>query len=192
MGLSEPESPPRTYATWDPASKSAKVSLAAGNLQQTNFGGGWNRANATITKSTGKWYWEISITSLGNDMRTAVGATLVSSNKDSVYAPAYWNSLSSDMSTRSSFFWGDNAYQHYGQAFGVGSTVSVLLDLDSHSIQFYRDCVDQGLAYSGLAAGEYTPFVTSPSSTRVTVTVANFGATAFRCPVPQGYNAGLF
>lgn len=55
----------RVYATWNPADKGGGVILLNGNrsvsLSTTPTDGGSVRS--TIGKSSGKWYWEVTVTS---------------------------------------------------------------------------------------------------------------------------------
>lgn len=183
---------PVTYATWDPTQRGTGVTLSSSNLQQANFGGGWNSARATMSKSSGKWYWEIAVNSIGNDKRVSIGAALISESLNNTVTPGYLSSNSSNASPPSKFVAPGWILSNYGQQYAAGNTVSVLLDLDSRSISFYMDCANQGVAPLSLAVGSYSPFVSSPSSSPSTVTTANFGATPFKCTVPAGYSAGLF
>lgn len=179
---------PATFATWDPLQKGSVV-LSNDNLTQANGGGGWSIARTTLGKSAGKWYWEIHVDSFGNDTRISIGAALGTSNLNSTHSPGYWRK-----------FWGESdsvftgaSVAPYGTSYTAGDTIGVLLDATSHTLRFYKNCVDQGPTNYELPPGTYYPFVTSASSTaNPTITTANFGATAFRCPVPSGYNAGMF
>lgn len=51
-----------TYATWNPADKGANITLSGGNLTATTSAFAWDAVRTTISKSTGKWYFEMSIT----------------------------------------------------------------------------------------------------------------------------------
>lgn len=67
MGISEaasstPPGPSLFYATWNPADKAALVTLSNGNLTAESSTTNWRSARSTISKTSGKWYWEITMT----------------------------------------------------------------------------------------------------------------------------------
>lgn len=49
-------------ATWDPANKSANITLSGGNLTATSTTTGPNNVKSTLSKSTGKYYSEHTVT----------------------------------------------------------------------------------------------------------------------------------
>ncbi len=51
-----------SFATLNPSDKGSAVTLSNSNLTAT-FSGGNGAVRATIGKSSGKWYWEIAVTS---------------------------------------------------------------------------------------------------------------------------------
>lgn len=51
-----------TYATWNPADKSADITLSLGNLKATQTTSSWDSVRSTIGKTSGKWYWEYTMT----------------------------------------------------------------------------------------------------------------------------------
>jgi hypothetical protein len=85
-------------ATLDPAFiLSSTVSLSAGNLRVTNGPGGNNVARSTAGHNTGKYYWEVTVTSVSNFMNgicsaNAVNNTYMSSdgNTAGLYGGSGW------------------------------------------------------------------------------------------------------
>lgn len=62
MASYPPPTPSVTYATWNPSDKSANVTLSNGNLTATiTANTAFYGARATIGKSSGKWYWEQTV-----------------------------------------------------------------------------------------------------------------------------------
>ena len=51
--------PPRTYPTWDPNTASSNLVLSNGDRTATH-NGGWAHARATVGRSSGRWYWEVT------------------------------------------------------------------------------------------------------------------------------------
>lgn len=83
--------PSYTYATWNPADKSAAHTLSGGNLVITNDSTGWASTRGTIGKSSGKPQFEVAITAnasgnviVGFGTATAPLGTFVGSTGESV------------------------------------------------------------------------------------------------------------
>lgn len=57
-----------TYPTWSATNKSSNITLSNGNLTFTGTAGQTGIGIATVGKSSGKWYWEITV-----DSASAVG-----------------------------------------------------------------------------------------------------------------------
>ncbi|RJS60102.1 SPRY domain-containing protein [Bacillus sp. PK3_68] len=137
---------------------------------------------ASEGKEIGKWYWEIDLINTGHSAIIGVyDATLplpssIYTNKKSRlvwgYVGSKWNGTSAP----------------YGQPFTDGDTLGIALDMDIGTIEFYKNGVNQGVAFSDLKTlGKVFPVFSSGSSS-VPVTVrANFGATPFKYPVPLGF-----
>ena len=169
-----------TYATWDPANKGANISLSGGNLIASSSAVGGVRS--TIGKSSGKWYWEYTATTASN-MINGVGNASAS-------LASYPGSDANGWGYRS--FNGDKANSStaaYGASYVTGDVIGVALDITSGTIEFYKNNVSQGVAFSGLSG---TIFAMCGSVSGSDVLTANFGATALTYTPPSGFNAGLY
>ena len=62
-----------TYATWNPSDKDASVTLSGGNLVASSTSASWAAVRSTISKSSGKWYWEYTVTAIGNGHTQGIG-----------------------------------------------------------------------------------------------------------------------
>jgi hypothetical protein len=51
-----------TYTTWNPDDKSANITLSDGNLTAETSSGGWNNVRSVLSVTTGKYYFEYTIT----------------------------------------------------------------------------------------------------------------------------------
>lgn len=178
-----------TYATWNPADKGGGVVLSNGNLSvtlsTTPTDGGSVRS--TIGKSSGKWYWEITVN--GGSAFSLPGVANASA---SVASSNYYASGVNGFGYYSS---NGNKYNNgpagaYGATCAPGDVIGVALDMTGGTLIFYKNGVSQGTAFTGLtgtyyaAEGNYT--------LNQAISTANFGATAFAFSVPSGYNAGLY
>ncbi|MBN3522258.1 SPRY domain-containing protein [Paenibacillus apiarius] len=167
--------------TWDAVNKGSAVVLSNGNLtaKVPNFN---NTVRATIGRSTGKWYWEITI-SVYNWLLIGIV------NKDA-------NLNSSNSSTQNVRFYWENGKKlpenvSYGKNFVVGDVISVLLNLDSGTLEFWKNGVSQGVSHTNIKSMEEVyPAVSAPqSATTESTVIANFGDTSFVHPIPQGFSS---
>lgn len=191
MLLAKKASASVTYATWDGTLKGSNTTLSGSNLVATmvtsqsvamaTIGG------STTGKSTGKWYWEITLTSNGGapsfgvmsgtscNLNTHVGAC---SNGYAYYylLGGWWHATTLDFNV---FSCGTLA---------AGDIIGIALDAGGNTITFYKNgtlCTPSAQTISG---GNYFPAVSSNVSTFT----ANFGASAFTYSVPSGYNSGYY
>jgi len=177
-----------TYATWDQSGTGSGVQLSNGNLT-VSLGGEF--VKSTISKITGKHYWELHIDSIQIDVAIGIGARS-SSGVDPTYTVG-WTSLGEHESWK---ILNGNA-QVYGDLYGAGDIVGVALDLDIGTIEYFLNGVSQGVAYSNLKvlapSGPWFAFLDESYGAGFNCTLtANFGASPFAYPVPNGYNPGLY
>ncbi|WP_027458668.1 SPRY domain-containing protein [Dechloromonas agitata] len=87
-----------------------------------------------------------------------------------------------------------SGYVPYGSPVYVnGDVIGVLLDMDSHTLEYSKNGVRQGVAFTGITARAYYPGVTKDANMKnLMVVEANFGQANFQYPVPAGFNAGLW
>ena len=137
---------------------------------------------ATIGVSSGKWYWETTVTALGGvypDLGI-LGSTQPFSDNTQTYIAGY----STGYAYRGSGDKGNNAsVVAYGAAYTTGDVIGTALDLDAGTITFYKNNVSQGVAYTGLS-GQFSPAWANYSSG---VFTANFGQRPFAYTPPTGF-----
>jgi hypothetical protein len=182
-----------TMATWNPSDKNAAVTLTNGNLSATNSVG--NRSvRATVGKSSGKWYWEIT-SAVGVNPQYIFGAGKATATlADHPGGDANgWGLSALAFASGGGKFTGGGGGVAYSPCtdtqFSINEVIGVALDMDAGTITIYRGGVSQGVMFSGLSGTIY-PMVSSAGATD-TVT-ANFGASAFTYSVPPGFHAGLW
>lgn len=173
--ISYPIASSPSYATWNPSDKGATTALSNGNLTTTQSGS--NSTRATIGKSSGKWYWETTITS-GVDATFGIGNISAST---ATY-------VGGDVNGYGFYQYNGNKLNNGSAAYGASSTagdkIGMALDMDNGTLGFYKNNVYQGTAYTGLSVTFY-PMIGSAASAGV-VDVTNFGATALTYPPPNG------
>jgi hypothetical protein len=164
--------------TWDSVNKGSGVTLSNGNLTATipNLN---NTVRATISRNSGKWYWEIKCDSLSNAMIGIVNSSAgVGTTYNSVNAMYYYYNGNKWNGTNGS----------YGASYTTGDIISVLLDLDNGTIEFWKNGVSQGVAFTNVKSlGDVFPAVTSGSASSGATLTANFGASPFVYEIPKGY-----
>jgi hypothetical protein len=170
------------YCTWNPLNI-AGGALSNGNLDLTNTGGG--RKVGTIGVSSGKWYWEVTITSAGDAM---VGI-MPPSNPASTGSANYLGGVAGEYG-----YYASNGQKYnnatatsYGATFTNGDVIGVALDLDAGTLIFYKNGVSQGTAFSSLT-GTFAPGVSAGGSSGASIT-ANFGQRPFAYTAPSGFKA---
>ncbi|WP_369792126.1 SPRY domain-containing protein [Herminiimonas sp. CN] len=175
--------PVKRYATLNPADKSSTITLSGGALIATCTTAA-SKARSTIGKSSGKWYWECTVSTLtGPTLGVATSAAPVTT-----YPGAEATSWA---------FYDFNGKKYsggvgdaYNAAGSLSDVVGVALDMDNGTIAFYRNGVALGVAYSGLT-GVIFAAVGNSGSTTPTITV-NFGTAPLAYAPPAGFNYGLY
>lgn len=142
----------------------------------TPLDGSLKSDRATVGKTNGKWYWEVKI----NNIASFVGIT---GESDRQYQAIYgfggeiWNNITSP--TRIA----------YGSDLGINSVIGVALDLDNDKIVWYKNGVSFGsnsIKPSELEGSQIFPVVLSGTAQKI-VFEANFGASDFKYPIPEGF-----
>lgn len=170
------------YATWNPSDKYSGVILSGGDLIATNDGVSQNEpVRATVGKSAGLWYWEI--TGANNVGISTTALTMVAGNYPGAASGSYgYNKTGIRISNGSS--------AAYGTTFSPSDVIGIALDLSAGTLTFYKNGVSQGVAYSGLS-GTFYP-TCSVFGTSEPVCTANFGGSALTYSPPPGHNPGIY
>ena len=187
-----------SYATWDPANLSPGTALSANNLTMFMSSQGQPYTQATVAKSTGKWYWEV-VSNITSAHPAYIGISTSSISKTSQAAmfgainPGYYGQYAASGATPSSLNTGPGTYTVSATGtLDVSTTYGLALDADAGTFTIYNNCVKIG-TYSNISTAKpYKPTISTGGNTAVPNITANFGATAFNCAVPSGYNAGLY
>jgi hypothetical protein len=166
------------YSTLNPLNLGASATLANGNLDHASTSGAWTTALSTIGMTSGKWYFEATMTSTGEQMVGIANQAFTTST----YLGANSNSWAY-YSTGFKYF--NASASAYGTAYSNGAVIGVALDLDAGTVTFYANGSNQGQAFSGLTG----PLFFGVSGISSTTRVVNFGQRPFAYTAPSGFKA---
>lgn len=174
-----------TYATFN-SSYSNNFTFYHGKLMVAKKAGAsnWYSMPATIGKTSGKWYFEVTHTA-GSYPLVGIGTLSMVDyyvgNDSQGYGYAYSGPVYHGGSQLANF-----------AAITAGDTVGVAMDLDNDLLYFYKNGSLQGsVSIADLDGATIYPFI-SQYQANSDMSIANFGATAFKYTVPSGFNAGVY
>lgn len=99
--------------------------------------------------SSGKWYWEVLVQSTG----AIVGITSTTASGQ------IWNTVNHRGYFSGAAKWGGTSGSSYGTTFSIGDVISILLDMDAGIIEFWKNGVTQGVAFTNVKSlGTVYPF----------------------------------
>ena len=179
VGMMKRGSSGLTYATWNPSDKGAGVTLSGSNLIASISSGASVRANTS--KTSGKWYWEIS---LAGSQYWFGGVSTASQSLDS------WLTTPESAGVQSNnYYYNSVAQTAGGTSFGSSSVLGFALDKDANTLAVYVNNT-LSVTISNVPTGAVFPSAGHLSGTGTYT--ANFGASAFVYTPPSGYNAGVY
>ena len=167
------------YATWNAVNKSANTTLSNGNLNATSAVADWRAVLGTIGMSSGKWYWEITITGASYHLH---GIAKQGANLDAFIGTDAngWGYYASSGTYHNSSHINTGVFASYT----TNDVIGVAFDADNGSLYFYKNGTVQNsgnAAYTALTSGPYFPAVSHFNSTNSDV---NFGQRAFAYQTP--------
>jgi hypothetical protein len=174
------------YAVLNPLRKAGSHTLSNGNLDIVMGSDSGSRTTfATIGVSSGKWYWETTITTATNVYYPGVGV-----NTNLALSP---EAQSGD--TASGFMYlingqkySNGALSSYGASFSNGDVIGIALDMDAGTITFYKNGSTQGQAFTGIT-GTATPCVIGFGPGAAPALTVNYGARSFAYQAPAGFKS---
>lgn len=179
---------PLVPTTWNPADKGAGVDLSGGNLVAAS-GFYTSSVRSVVGVSSGKWYWEVTITAGAIYVMAGIGnsSALVEHGSLGVYPGADANGWGYYGASGSKFH--EDVAAAYGPTLAEGDVLGFALDMTAGTLTIYVNGVSYGVAYSGIVGTIYA-MMGSGASAACTVT-ANFGGSAFAYTPPAGHNHGF-
>ena len=168
--------------TWNTLDKSANITCSGGNLIANSTATATaNSVRATVGKSAGKWYWEVTLNLL-------TGSAYIGISKLSDPIANYIGQTANSFSYLNTAFKRTNATSiAYGAAYTTGDVIGVAMDCDNGTLTFYKNGASQGVAYSaGITGLTYYPSLTL--TTLTDSAQVNFGSSTFSYPIPNGFS----
>jgi hypothetical protein len=163
------------------------------NLQiASSVGEGSGNSSAVGTMqipSTGKWYWEVTIT---NRATLAASRSQIGIIKQAGLFLASADVAYTDLSNACYVYAGDGSkvvsygnFSGYGAAWSNGDVIGVACDWDAGTLTFYKNNVSQGTAFSGLSGSDnYFPIAGYFGTFNI-----NFGQRPFAYTPPTNFIA---
>lgn len=175
------DTPANNHFALNPLDPVSGAAFSAANLAYTNAGSNLS-AFAPPLPTTGKWYWEVTLTTLAGGSNPLIGLARANYDQSNTGFLAYRASgVRRDQDANESA---------YGAGWGVGDTIGVAADMDTGTLVFFKNGASQGNAFvTGWmsSAGPVRPFV------RVNVGgdvfAVNFGQRGFAFAPPSGFQA---
>jgi hypothetical protein len=163
------------------------VTRSDGNLVSTDGGTTYGLASiGTIAVSSGKWYWEVTLTT-ASDIYANIGVVNLNSPLGAnLHTGICYRQSNGYKDSGSNVFNGGGAGTAYGATYAAGDVIGVALDLDGGTITFYKNGVSQGTAYSSIS-GNYTPGVGDGANGSSYTFTLNAGQRPFAYTPPSGF-----
>jgi len=165
------------YCVMNPLDKNTSATISNGNLTQDASASAWRAVRSTYFVSSGKWYWETTLSGSGSDTGI-IGISNASATLSNIPdANAYgYNGTNGQKYTNST-----NAV--YGATFASGDVIGIALDMDAGTLTFYKNNTSQGTAFTSLS-GLFSPTFWQYLGYTWN---ANFGQQPFAYTPPSGF-----
>ena len=168
------------YCVLNPISSGGTITngnLSTSNNDTTTYG--------TVAITTGKFYWEYTITACSGGAAIALGVS-----KDTNRATGgTWGANDVFLYQSGGNKYGNGTSGAYGATYTTGDVIGVALDMTGYTLTFYKNNVSQGTAFSSTQISPYTlipMFYGYPSGNSTNV---NFGQQPFTYTPPTGFVA---
>lgn len=140
-----------TYWSLTNSSKTATRTATANSV--------WHKLRCVAPKSSGKWYIEFVIDTLGTSdwaigiAVSGTGTTSAQGGTDNAGDGGRYQYFSSNGRKRA-----NGTYEDYGATYGASDVIGVAFDGDANTVTLYKNGASQGVMYSGLT-GTYEPHI---------------------------------
>ena len=165
--------PENNFATWNPLVAEGNANtFSEGNLKLVTNTGSDTSALGSLAVSSGKYYFEILCGTGTTTDKHGIGIS-----DPSGFDPSTENFF--DTSGGFMYFSSAEKYNNgsgvsYGSTYTDGDIIGVAFDLDAGTLEFFKNNVSQGTAFTGLS-GEFAPAYCDTSGSASETIFANFG-----------------
>lgn len=170
--------------TWNPSDKGAAVTLSGGNLSVAVTGPSLDGVRTTVSKTSAKWYFELTVPTTGGTSNQAVGIA------DSTWAVT---SVALGSDTHGICFRPDGLVRQNSvtrgtyTAWSSGDVIGVAFE-PGVSVKFYRNNTLIHTETTNIpVGGTWFPAYSGDGAGVTRTDTANFGATALTYTPPSGY-----
>ena len=165
-------------------SSSGNFTLSNGNLDLSITSTGDTGVYSTFFLSTGKWYWEVAVTSLSTSLNS-IGFSVAGAEYYIGYSSGSYGYRNDGLKIQDAG--GSGGSSSYGATYAANDVIGIALDLDNGTAVFYKNGVSQGTAFTGLS-GSFSPAFGRSGGTSDFTVSCNFGQRPFAYPV-SGFKA---
>ena len=137
---------------------------------------------ASMGVTSGKWYWELTPTTIGIGTQTGVvnsSANMGTAVGNDANGWGYYSANGNKIN--------NGSFTAYGATYTSNDVIGVALDADAGTLTFYKNGTSQGQAFSGLSGTLFPAF--SDGGTGTSTQVANFGQRPFAQTPPSGFKS---
>jgi hypothetical protein len=174
------------YSVLNPLDLGQTSTLTNANLTfTTSSTTNYSTNRATFGVDSGKWYWEVTMTSAAAANGLGIAKNNAALNN---YLGADANGYGWQGSLGSVYNSGSGTTYNGGATFTNNDIIGVALDMSAGTLTFYKNGVSQGTAASSLT-GVWFPAVSDMSSSSTASMDANFGQRPFAYTPPSGFSA---
>jgi hypothetical protein len=183
------------YATLNPVDKK-NGTLSNGNLNfVTEVDGSWNNSRGTIGASAGKFYWEMTATTIVGGSQ---GASIASPKMPLAKLPGQDNSFGVSYYPNGTLYFNGTETASWGSTWATGDIIGIALDMDSGKVWFAKNNTWQASgnpasgtnpARSDLLTADTTWMPITATYSGGNVQDLNFGARPFAYTAPSGFKA---
>jgi hypothetical protein len=170
------------YATLNVLAKGSAQSITNGNLDIAATSTADNNTPSTIGMTSGKWYFEVTVTNL-----PGTGEYLIGLGKNLSPNTVIGSNATSWSYKDTGELYTNNVLTAYGASYTTNDVLSAAFDADAGTLTFYKNGASQGVAATGITSGPYFFLVGTYGSGGSRV--ANFGQRPFAHTAPSGFKA---
>ena len=182
-----------TVATWNPSDKGTAVTLSGGDLSTSVTAASFGVVRSTISKTTGKWYWEVQITDTSTANALIGVANATQGLNPSSAATNLGGNTNSLVITNTRLIRYNNAIvaTMTGANFVQNDIISIAYDADAGTVTFRRNNADATTISSpNVPSGALFAAVGGAGNGGTAFTsTTNFGASAFTYTPPASHLA---